>query len=365
MMVEEKNVTNQSANGLQHGIQFVNKLNQALCYAKIVSPTGYAEALKLVTPAKSTSCKVKFTEYHEDDLSDDSDDDCTHHRKRRKQKEGLSTAYFGRFYTFFLGAEVNANDSNQLQWVQRDVMHPLFKKMKGNVFLSELQGIRTKWDRSLRETRSDIYLQVPDKTMIWSHIMLKKLQAADWSTDAAGDERPSQICLGVFTPLSAYQRSSIERSVFEVKMDGQLNQPSHERVAIGKNLRICYKINTIHAAAKTVASLLGFITNLADWNPARSPNIGNQPKLIGFLEQVLLKLASTQGRNWQFKFKNKKHIGMLILVKIQLILSKLAAAASDPDVETWNFKEGPMVHDDNSDLQAAFHLMSFFLQDLT
>ena len=366
MMVEEKNVTNQSANGVQHSIQYVNKLNQSLCYAKIVSPTGYAKALELVTPAKSAKrSKVKFREQHEDDLSDESDDDCTHPRKRRKPKEGLCIAYFGRFFTFFLGAEINANDGNLLQWLPRDVMHPLFKKMKANVLLSELQGIRTKWDKSLRETRSDIYLQVPDKSMIWSHIMLKKLQAADFSTEAAGDERPSQICLGVFTPLTADQRDSIERAVFEVEMDGQLDQPVHERVAINKNLRICYKINTIHSAAKTIASLLGFVTNLADWNPARTPNCGNKPKLIWFLEQVLLQLASTQGRNWTFKFKHKKHIGMLILVKIQLILSKLASAAGDPDVKTWNFEEGPMAHDDNSDLQAAFHLMSFFIQDLS
>ena len=35
-------------------------------------------------------------------------------------------------------------------------------------------------------------------------------------------------------------------------------------------------------------------------------------------------------------------------------------AAGDPDVEEWNFDEGPMVHKDNSDLQWAFHLMAFF-----
>ena len=203
MMVEEKNATSQSPNGLQHSIQFVDKLNQAIRYAKIVCPTEYAEALNIATPAKSATRKVKFKEYQEDDLSVNSNDS-THHRKRGKQ-EGVNTAYMSRYYTFFLGAEVNEHDSNQLQWVKRDVMHPLFKKLKGNGFLSKLQGIRTKWDKALRETRSDIYLQVPDKTLIWSHILLKKLQAADWSTDAAGKERPSQICLRVFTLITANQ----------------------------------------------------------------------------------------------------------------------------------------------------------------
>ena len=169
----------------------------------------------------------------------------------------------------------------------------------------------------------------------------------------------------MFTPLTVDQRKSVERDVFEVETDTQLDQPAHARVAIGKNLRINYKINTVHQAAKTVASLLGFLTNIADWNPARSPNIGNKPKVIDFLEQVLLKLASTAGRNWITKFKHVKHIGMLILVKIQLILSKLASAAREPDVDTWNPENGPMLHNDNSDLQAAFHLMKFFIEDLS
>ena len=43
---------------------------------------------------------------------------------------------------------------------------------------------------------------------------------------------------------------------------------------------------------------------------------------------------------------------------------KLALAAGDPDVGKWNFNEGPMGHKENSDLQLAFHLMAFFLEDL-
>ena len=43
---------------------------------------------------------------------------------------------------------------------------------------------------------------------------------------------------------------------------------------------------------------------------------------------------------------------------------KLALAAGDPDVEEWNFENGPMPHDSNSDLQEAFYLMVYFIQDL-
>ena len=70
-------------------------------------------------------------------------------------------------------------------------------------------------------------------------------------------------------------------------MDGLLSQPAHKRNAIGKNLCISYKITSTHDATKTLASLTAFLTNLADWQPGRSPRQANQPKLIEFLEQVI------------------------------------------------------------------------------
>ena len=45
-------------------------------------------------------------------------------------------------------------------------------------------------------------------------------------------------------------------------------------------------------------------------------------------------------------------------------MTKLALAAGDPDVEEWNFENSPMPYDSTSDLQEAFHLMEYFLQDL-
>ena len=70
------------------------------------------------------------------------------------------------------------------------------------------------------------------------------------------------------------------------------------------------------------------------------------------------------GCNWQHKLRAHKHIGLTVLVKVQRNLSKLALTAGDPDVDKWYFNEGPMVYDENSDLQWAFHLMAFFLKDM-
>ena len=124
------------------------------------------------------------------------------------------------------------------------------------------------------------------------------------------------------------------------------------------------RLFTTHDNTKYLVALLAFISNLADWQSGRSPRQPNQTKLVEFLEQVIQKLVSTAGRDWQHKFKAHKHIGLAILVKVQRIIAKFALVAGDPDVKEWNFDESPMVLEDNSDLQGTFHLMEFFLEDL-
>ena len=94
-----------------------------------------------------------------------------------------SMNYMARFYTFILGIQVNANDQGEIFWMKRDTMHSLFTKWQGRCkYISELQGIRNKWDRDLRDTRSKVYIQVI-RTLAWSHVLTKKMQSADWSTE--------------------------------------------------------------------------------------------------------------------------------------------------------------------------------------
>ena len=107
-------------------------------------------------------------------------------------------------------------------------MHSLFSKLKGTCrYVTEIQGIIAKWNKNLRNNRSNVYLMVPDKPMIITHALVKKLQSADWSTEEAGIEAPSKICIGVFIPSTVEQRSTTTQEVHDVKMDGQLSQPDH------------------------------------------------------------------------------------------------------------------------------------------
>ena len=143
MMVKEKNVPGSSPNGRQHKILFVDMLNKAIRYAQVVCPSKYNEALELyVNVAKKSTRKLRFAR-DDDNMSTDSDDS-TPHRKRGKQ-EDTSMTYSNRFYTFFLGVQVNATPQGELFWMQRDTMHTLFKKLMGKgANVSELQGIRNK-----------------------------------------------------------------------------------------------------------------------------------------------------------------------------------------------------------------------------
>ena len=168
----------------------------------------------------------------------------------------------------------------------------------------------------------------------------------------------------MFTPVLKDQQSAIMDAVHNVKMDCRLDNPAHARSAIRKTLCISYKITTINEAVKILASLLATLTNLAGWKPGRSPRQANQPKIVAFLEQVIKKLVSERGCDWQQKFRGQRHLGVSILVKVQRIMAKLALAAGDSDIEEWDFENGPMPHDSSSDLQEAFHLMEFFLVDL-
>ena len=121
----------------------MDKLNQLIRYTRIMCPSKYKEAEdKYVTPAKTITHKA-VRQHHDNDVSVDSDDS-TPPRKRGK-KEDIDTTYMGRYYQFFLGSEVNENDRDPLQWIQRDHMHTLFTKLRGTCkYISEFQGLRTK-----------------------------------------------------------------------------------------------------------------------------------------------------------------------------------------------------------------------------
>ena len=142
MLVEEKNVTVSSTNGREHAILFVDMLNKSIRYAQIVCPSKYKEAMDLyVNVAKKPTRKLRFVQLKDDDDMSTDSDDSTPHRKRGKQ-EDTSMTYSNRFYTFFLGVQVNATPHGDLFWMKRDTMHSLFKKLMGKgANVSELQGI--------------------------------------------------------------------------------------------------------------------------------------------------------------------------------------------------------------------------------
>ena len=130
-----------------------------------------------VNSAKKASRKVKYSQLHDDEMSINSDNS-THTRKQGKP-EAMSTTYMTRFYTFFFGIQINVNDQGELLWMKRETMHSLFTKLKGTCkYITELQNIWLKWDCDLCDTRSEVYLQVTRNALVWSHVLVKKMQSA-------------------------------------------------------------------------------------------------------------------------------------------------------------------------------------------
>ena len=174
MMVEEKNVPGPSKNGQHHLLLFSHKLDRALQYTAITCHTKYKEVLdQYVTSAKKASRKVKYGQLQDDKMSIDSDD--SKHTRKRGKPEDMSTTYTTRFYTFFFGIQVSANDQGEVLWMKRETMHSLFTKLKGTCrYITELQGIQAKWDCDLCETCSEVYLQMVKSTLTRSHVLTKK-----------------------------------------------------------------------------------------------------------------------------------------------------------------------------------------------
>ena len=59
-------------------------------------------------------------------------------------------------------------------------------------YVTEVQGIKTKWDKELIKIRSDVYIMTPRKTMLVTHAFVKKLQTAKWSTEEPGTKTSRQ-----------------------------------------------------------------------------------------------------------------------------------------------------------------------------
>ena len=96
----------------------------------------------------------------------------------------------------------------------------------------------------------------PDKPTVGTHVLVKKLQEADWSTEKAGSEAHLKICVGAFNPSTKEQRTKTAKEVHNVEIDGVLDQPNTHRSAIGKTLCINYRINNTLDAFKILALIL-------------------------------------------------------------------------------------------------------------
>ena len=115
-------------------------------------------------------------------------------------------------------------------------------------------------------------------------------------------------------------------------MDIQLDQAPQHRIAISSSLQKNNLVHTVHDAIKTLASCLAFLTNVADWHPEKAEQDVDKSTICNFLEYIIYQLTSRAGRGWQQQFKASKHLGTTILIKVQMVVTNLVQAASQPDI---------------------------------
>ena len=114
-----------------------------------------------------------------------------------------------------------------------------------------------------------------------------------------------------------------------------------------------------------MTAYLEFVSNLVDWQPGKSLWQPDQTEIVYFLGTVISKLISSNGHDWQYKFKTYWHVGMSILIKVQIIVSKIVLASGNLDIEEWDFDNGPMELDQGSDLQHLLYLLTYFIKNLS
>ena len=106
--------------------------------------------------------------------------------------------------------------------------------------------------------------------------------------------------------------------------------------------------------------LLAFLTHLDNWRPSIGAQEQEKQELCTFLESAISRLTSHQGRAWQLRVKLFKHVGLTILIKVQLIIVKFVWAIADSKNVEIDFATGPIDYNIDSDLASGIQLMSYF-----
>ena len=146
-------------------------------------------------------------------------------------------------------------------------------------------------------------------------------------------------------------------------MDDQLDQAPQHHTAISSTLYKNYLVHSVHNAVKTLALLLALLTNIADWSPSKPNQASMRPDLCHFLEDVIVQLTSRAGKSWQIQFKASKHLGITILIKVQMVVAYLVSAALQTNIQGLSFDQS-INHNCFTNLAKLLQLINYFKEDL-
>ena len=184
-------------------------------------------------------------------------------------------------------------------WQPKELLYKVLGDIVYNLakaFEAQLDAIRQWWGDDLIDTGFLVYINVPSVAAIITWALTKKLQLCDFSTNVPYAESPTLISIACFTLNSSAARAQEISELEYVNMDKHLEQAVQHEAAIGCTITKSYKIYSVHDTMKTLAVFLKFLTNLADWKPGAGEQELEKPEYCNFLENVITKLVSRNGR---------------------------------------------------------------------
>ena len=155
------------------------------------------------------------------------------------------------------------------------------------------------------------YYYLPKTPIPLPLLTMIKIRQGLWSTDSPEEELVTRLSIACFTQITSKEAFDIRTVSEKVTEDEEMLQPEQFRTRIDTAIHKSYKVNNEWQLITTITSFLIFLYNIADWDKQQV-----RPMLCEFLEKLLHRLTSEEGKSWLRLHKNVKQLPLVIITQI-------------------------------------------------
>ena len=342
-------------------------LNRALKKQRETGPVSFDKITAKYTP-ETTSQRKSHPPHNSD--TDSTDNGAADKRPKVAAAETEVVSCNSPFYRTLLGLASSVTTcaiTNKivLTYLPLPALHKKLVKAcfsKGGSSVLEVQSVRQKYDTAMKKLSRVEYYYLPKNPIPLPLVTMIKIRQGLWSTDSPEEELVTRLSIACFTPITSKEAFDIETVSEKVTEDEEMLLPEQFCTRIDTAIHKSYKVNNKWQLITTITSFLMFLYNMANWNKQQV-----RPMLCEFLEQLLHRLTSEEGKSWLRIHKNVKQLPLVIITQIQQIIVLFVLAPSDdanhptadqPDATT-TFTAGS-----SCNLVQASCLMHYFELDL-